>query len=770
MTRLSLTSQTVVLVVVGILATVSNAEPSDVHWTAESDKVYLQEVGEQIPTDSPITAVAVHAGVLYAVENGALKSLQGSALDSVADAPSGITRMVSLDGAIWATGSDGAYRFVDDSWTKVSDHSMVDFCVHDGKVHAADRDDVYQFDGRTLASIKPATGWLSNDTTMLMADGTQVLANPVRIGTIQRIASYSGTLYLLRNQGLGLLNHHVFVPEPFDWGAMPSAVQRDVLSQGSRLYTATDRGVSVLRGMALTTLQGEDGLPYEDTTCLASGFDHDIWIGTTSGAVRKVGDEFHYFGAYQWLPGERVNAIAVDGKDVYIATDAGLGIIRYEPYTLRKKAAFFERQLDEWGVKRLGFVHKLFNYSGEWLREISDNDGGHTAHYLAAMSYKYAATGDEDARAEAVESFKAMIWLDDVTPKVGFIARSIWSVDADKGPRGEHGSGGLPAKWYETEDGKWIWKGDTSSDEVNSHYYAVSLFRDLVANESEKKRAERHLANISDHIIENGWVLRDMDGQPTRWGQWSPEYLLTPYGFEAIGLNGMEAQMYMVTSYAQTGDDKYKKGLDQLLKWNYHKYTVRQKLTFPPESVVPWDDELAFRAYYPLITYNENPMLQSIYLRSLERHWEVMRMQKLAFYNFLYGHLTGNDCEVAEATQALREWSLDSVGHSYRNSHRSDLQPEDGYVPYMGITKAMSPRNLVSSWGARTALKYDDNGGGNVVTPPVGWLEDYWMGRYYGMIEAPAATDPALLSVGPKSDQAPKAVAYDGPSRPDKPF
>ena len=46
------------------------------------------------------------------------------------------------------------------------------------------------------------------------------------------------------------------------------------------------------------------------------------------------------------------------------------------------------------------------------MREISDNDGGHTSPYLAAMSFKYAVTGDEEARKEAVESFKAMLWLE----------------------------------------------------------------------------------------------------------------------------------------------------------------------------------------------------------------------------------------------------------------------------------------------------------------------------------------------------------------------
>ena len=34
------------------------------------------------------------------------------------------------------------------------------------------------------------------------------------------------------------------------------------------------------------------------------------------------------------------------------------------------------------------------------------------------------------------------------------------------------------------------------------------------------------------------------------------------------------------------------------------------------------------------------PGLRSIYLRSLERHWEVMRMQQVPWFNFIYGALT----------------------------------------------------------------------------------------------------------------------------------
>ena len=738
-------------------------------WKAASDSVYLQEVGEQIPTPEPITDLEVHRGVLYAVVGGSVNVLKDGAIVNVSGAPENVSAMWSLDGALWVAAGSGTQRMTADGWAQASEHAFVDMCVHNGAVHGATRDDVFRFDGSAFSDIKPETGYLSSDSTLIMADGSQVLADPVRIGPIDGIESYSGTIYLLRSGRIGLLNGAQLQHKPIDWGMLPSDRLRDMYAIGSRCYIATDRGLGVLRGMAMTTLDGDDGLPYEDTTCLASGFDGDLWIGTTTGAIRKTGDDFHYFGAHHWLPGDNVHAIAAGDHVVYIATDAGLGVIRYEPYTLHKKAAYFERALDEWGHKRLGFVHKLY-WSGDedgWLREISDNDGGHTAHYLAAMSFKYGATGDRDALREAIDAFEAMIWLEDITPSEGFVARAIWSPTADKGHRATRGSGGLPAKWYETEDGQWQWKGDTSSDEINAHIYAVSVFHDLVAKGAQKERATEHIARIGSHIIDNGWVLMDMDGEATRWGRWDPDYLLQPYGFEARGLNGMEAQTYMWAAIALSGDQKYKDGLQQLLDWGYHTYTVRQKMTFPLDAIVTWDDELAFRCYYPLLIYADDLELRSIYLRSLERSWEVMRMQKLPFFNFVYGALTGNDCEVAPAVQHLREWSLDTVSHSYRNSHRADLAPEPGYVPYSGGTRAISPREQAAEWVSRSAIQYNGGNGGRTVTPPVGWLEDYWMGRYHGFIKAPETTDSALTSVPKRSNAVVGAKAYAGPPRPD---
>ena len=297
--------------------------------------------------------------------------------------------------------------------------------------------------------------------------------------------------------------------------------------------------------------------------------------------------------------------------------------------------------------------------------------------------------------------------------------------------------------------------------------FAVSLFYDLAAKGAEKERARQHIANIASHIMDNGWVLRDMDGKPTRWGRWDPDYLQRPYGIDSRGLNGMEAQTHMQTAFALSGDEKFQQGLQQLLKWRYHTYTVRQRITFPPDQIAPWDDELAFFCYHPLLRYATDPDLRSIYLRSLERSWEVLRMQQLPFFNFSYGAITGNDCEIPEAVKHLREWSLDLVNHSYRNSHRSDLTAQRKYVAYGGGTRAISPRESEAKWGSRSALQYDGGEDGKAVTPPIGWLEDYWMGRYYGFIEPPKTQDPAATSLPPRASKPRRGAApYDGPPRP----
>ena len=728
-------------------------------WKPQNDDVYLQESVIKIETEKPVTGIALRGNDCLVIIGEKIFRLENNVFSEEKGSPEGVKRLISAGGDLWALASSGLYRLKDGKYEQLDNKQFVDVCVHNGIVHAATLDEIYRFENDRFVSIKPASGYNSSDMTVIMADGSQVHAEPVKLGPILRIKSYSNTLYILEPGKIVMFDGLIVNRDFVDWGKLLSPNTTDMLSSGSRMFISTGRGLGVLRGASLSVIKGSDGLPVENTTCLATGFAGDLWIGTTNGLVRMLPGDWHYFGARQWLPGKQVNVVAVGNNTVYAATDKGISIISYEPYTLLKKASFYERHLDEWGQKRLGFIHHLYKKGNEWVREISDNDGGNTAPYLAAMCYKYAATGDKKAREEAVNAFNAMIWLERITQKEGFFARAVFSPTGDDDEMATQGSGGLPAKWYKSKNGKWYWKGDTSSDEVTSHFYAVSLFYDLVAEGKEKEMAREHLRRIASYIEDNGWVLIDMDGKPTRWGQWSPEYLLRPYGFVDRGLNGLEALTYMQTALTLTGDKKFKAGLDQLIKWGYDQNTIRQKNTFPPESIAPWDDDLAFQAYNTILRYTTDPVLRSVILRSLERTWEVKRMYHSPWFNFSYGALTGNDCELEKSVKYLHEYKLDCVEYSYSNSDRDDLFMEKGYTSYEGAIRAFSPRE--SSGGTEA----DGGAGGRVVREPTEFIRDYWMARYYGFIKAPSTSDQELVSVKPSGNNY-GAKPYSGPARP----
>jgi hypothetical protein len=477
-----------------------------------------------------------------------------------------------------------------------------------------------------------------------------------------------------------------------------------------------------------------------------------------------VNDRYQYFGQPRWIPADKVNAVACSGNAAYVATDKGLGIVAYEPYTLAKKAAYYERWLEEWGQKRLGFVHGIFLIDGEWVREVSDNDVGYSSHYMASKCFEYAATGSAAARAEAVEMMKCVKWSEEITPIDGFPARSIYAV-GEKCLKADHGSGGLPAEWHPTPDGAWEWKGDTSSDETDAHAYETTIFLSLVANDEERKWATEHLHRVMGHIVDNGFLLRDIDGKPTRWARWDPEYLQTPYGYYARGLNGLEAFNYMTTALHFTGDEKFAKGKRELIGCDYFADILRQKLAFSPGMITHFDDRLAFYSYYPLIQYETDPELGSIWLRSIERSWEIKRLEAVPWFNFIYGAVTGNDCELDRAVAHLREWPLDLRRHTFTNSHRHDLDTPKGYRAYAERAKPLSPRETEPNRWDGDFMRLDGGNAGTTVADVGGWLDAYWMGRYYGMIAPPQTDDPNLLTV-PKRGLQLGAKPYEGPPRP----
>ena len=130
-------------------------------------------------------------------------------------------------------------------------------------------------------------------THLYAVEGDKLTAlhqDPSRL-PILGVASYAETIYVRHAKQLTLFQGGRFdARDVQEWGKLPpGATTRDVLALGSRLLVATDKGLAVLRGMSWSSITGNEGLCYEDTTCVTAGFEkQDFWVGTTRGLIRAV--------------------------------------------------------------------------------------------------------------------------------------------------------------------------------------------------------------------------------------------------------------------------------------------------------------------------------------------------------------------------------------------------------------------------------------------------------------------------------------------------
>ncbi|MGE4179968.1 MAG: hypothetical protein AB7J34_09105 [Limisphaerales bacterium] len=691
-----------------------------------SDDVYLQEVGWKIAMTSPATAVAVHAGDAFVGTREGVLRWTGTAFVPEHEMDPAVERLVVAGDSLWAMTRAGLHRrSPGGGWTRVSTRPIGDVAEFRGGVVAASGNELLRIHGDAFEVW--STNTCKFPVTRLVVHNENLFVHG------------AGRLTTFGFGRFGGLDAYGFqADQAWDWGALPSTTTRDAVSLGSALILATDRGLGLLRGMSLTEVRGPEGLPFEDTTRLARGFTNDLWIGTTRGAIRWVNGEFRYYAGRRWLPHDHVRGIAVDGRRVWIATDQGMGVIDHEPYTLLKKAAYYERHLEEWGQKRLGFVHKLEWDAGrkEYVREISDNDGGYTGNYLAAQAYRFAVTGEAEARREATNTFHSLRWLERMTGIRGLPARSVWA-KGETGHQAGHGSGGYAAEWHDTEDGRFEWKGDTSSDELCSHFYAIGLFIDLAATQEEAALARAHLVRVADHLIDNDWKLIDRDGKPTRWGRWDPEYFTTDEGKYDRGLQAVELLSFIKTVEVLTGEARFTRAYRRLVELGYPDFTLRARNTFPPDSVLHFLDELGFWCWWNLLRHEQDAELRALYRRGYERSYEVVRVERNPWFNFMYGALTGNDAEAEASVEHLRGWPLDLRVWSYRNSDRTDLRTPPGYVALKGGSRTFPPRETEPLRWDHWLMQADGGAGGNDVVEPGAWLLAYWMGRYHGFSAAP---------------------------------
>lgn len=549
---------------------------------------------------------------------------------------------------------------------------------------------VLKFDGKSWQPVERQE--MKTESAPVGPEGERVYANARKGSRVY--AGCEGGLYLF-DKGW----HKLFpADERYSWA--PRNVKVVIFDSKGRLWFAAKEGVGYLDRKKWRLFTGKEGLPFNRFTCGAAGPDGEVWFGTEHGAIRSDGEQFFYRNDRRWLPNNHVNDIYVDDSgSAWIATNRGISRIEPKRISLEQKAEYFIEQVER-RHNRMGFIadcrlEKRFDVES-WMPKISDNDGLYTAMYGAAMAFEFAATGNPRARELAVRSFQACKWLVDITHEPGFPARVIIPVDWPEpvneqyGPEyNERKRKGDPfwklitPRFVTSRDGKYLWKCDTSSDELAGHYFFYGIYYDLVAKtEEEKKAVRRVVADITDHLIRHDFTLVDHDGKPTRWANFSPDFFNSVYGWEQRGLNSMMMLSFLNVAEHITGDKKYEKTARMLReKHQYHINAMQAKMYFPPDFVVPWDNNLSLMSFYGLIKYEKDPELLLMYRFSLEHAWLHISKQKSAFWNGLYGACAQHFDRVVETGVYDSGEILPEAGHYARTTarqlYRTDYKKED---------------------------------------------------------------------------------------------
>jgi hypothetical protein len=513
------------------------------------------------------------------------------------------------------------------------------------------------------------------------------------------------------------------------------------LDSQNTLWIGTPVGLGALRpDDSWLILQGRDGLPVESITALASDGNGALWIGTDHGAVLfkpyAEGRQWHYRSGKRYLIDNHIRDIAwdPDARAVFFQTAGGISKLALIERTLAEKADIIERNINTWN-RSMGLVGACALDDAENPTKStvpsSSNDGLWTAYHVVAMSLAYATAGDDAYKESARKGMHALIMLQNATGIPGLPARSVVPISQ----RGKH-----KGEWKETPDGQFMWKGDTSSDEIDGHFFAFYAYWAHIAKNDPEEDAliRKQVREMIDYIVDNNYQLIDWDGERTRWGFWNPEALNhDPNNYLENGLNAAQILSFLKVSYYITGDPKYKKHYDYLItEHGYLGNVLLEKKVFPDMNNHS-DNQLGFVALYPLLQLEYDPRARKALQQAVRRHYMTLSRDGSAFFYFAAATIDPDFVDIKGAVENLRRIHTDRRQWKMVNSHRKDIvwHPREDRMghPQLLTVLPADERNF-KRWNINPY--YADHGdGGKYMVGGGNWLLAYWMGRYHGFIE-----------------------------------
>jgi len=352
---------------------------------------------------------------------------------------------------------------------------------------------------------------------------------------------------------------------------------------------------------------------------------------------------------------------------------------------------------------------------------------------LGALSMKYAVTKDPADRALASEVLDGLHLLSTVSGKRGLLSRAAWPKDVPQPDDGQ---------WHDSPDGKHVWRGDVSSDQMDGAMYGYAIAYDLMADEAQKKLIAQDVSDLVGTLLDTGLMIVDIDGKPTRFGKYMPQYVRLIEPMNALLL----LQLLKIADHV-TGDERFGREYRRLaVDEKYAETAVNARHMLGGVNFS--DDVLLFLAYYPLLKYETDPELRALYVKSLERVWEGVgrypgaNAQANPYYGFVANEFLKDESGVAPGIDTLRwfpldmKWNRDTIaGYEKKFTFTFDPAPQS---PPTESGKAVPVDRREKSWSAWVMNPFKTAGDR---TEDVGieynghdYLMAYWLGRYLGLI------------------------------------
>jgi len=527
---------------------------------------------------------------------------------------------------------------------------------------------------------------------------------------------------------------------------------------GGECWVGTMGGVAIRKDEKLQKkITHAEGLANSFVTCIEPSPDGTMWVGTELGIVRfdrNLKPSLRF--SRRWLMNDKVNDIAFDRDgNAWVATAGGVSQIKRSSMNLANKEKNFYGQLMRRHMREpwtCGSVYlEIPGDTASWRHEDDDNDGEYTGGYLAMECFRYAATKSEDAHTKARKAFDFLRQLQTVTGTAGFFARSIvpptWNKLHDENrkytpqqiadklvedPRYKP----VENRWRLSADGKWLWKGDTSTDEMDGHFMAYFYFYEYAANAEEKQMVRDHVRKIINELIRTNYNLVDIDGTHTHWAVWSPDQINNdPDWSSEKSLNSLELLGYLKFAYGITGDEKYQKEYTRLIEQEGYLENARKVNEKNPAWQIYFDRTLEGYTFPLLFRYETDPKIKAVYTEMLEKWMADQKDGENLINNLAYTICTGKKINVNQTIDFLKDAPLDLVEWPIDHSLREDVK----LVRYPILEEVQIDQLPPASM--RATVRWDKNpwsareGNLHAMREPVFWLWPYWEARYLGIIQ-----------------------------------